>query len=370
LHQASLHLQTNMNKEIPYLKVARVAIITAPLFGLFGAAPVLGFNTMELNTVITRFFVITSVALVIWGVNVGLLSLSNRLNFTGKDWLRYIASAVACIFIFILASQLIPIKRPEMPPELAKMFPRDFPIKGPKPLRILMPLIQAMSINLVIIVLLEIMLLQDRKRKIEEENTKLRMFNLEAKHSQLKQQLHPHFLFNSLSTLRSLIKRSPEEAELYLEKLSEILRFSINSNSQTLVALREELELTTNYLNMQQVRFGSALNFTIEVPPEMKINGKVPVYSIQLLVENAIKHNILTTTQPLHIVIKGDKENKAVVIENNLQTKLHIEEGSGVGLPNLVERYRLLNTEEIKIVKTNDRFIVTIKVMENESSNS
>ncbi len=159
-----------MNKEIPYLKVVRMAIITAPLFGLFGAAPILGFNNIALNTVIIRFLVITSVTLVTWAVNMGLLLLSNRLDFIGKDWVRYITSAVVCVLIFILASQLVPNKPPAPPVELAKIFPKGYPMKGPEPLRILMPLIQAMSINLVIIVLLEMMLLQDKKRKIEETN--------------------------------------------------------------------------------------------------------------------------------------------------------------------------------------------------------
>jgi len=235
---------------------------------------------------------------------------------------------------------------------------------------LLMPLIQTISINLVIIVLLEILVLRDKKRIIEEENSRLRMFNLEAKHSQLKQQLHPHFLFNSLSTLGSLIKRSPQQAEEYLEKLSELLRFSINSDSQTVVGLGDELELTENYLSMQQVRFGNALDFTIDIPHKMKITGKVPIYSVQLLVENAIKHNILTMARPLKIVIKSGKENNTISIENNLQPKIHIEDGSGVGLSNLIERYRLLNNEEINIYRTNEKFMVTIKVFENESCNS
>ena len=226
------------------------------------------------------------------------------------------------------------------------------------------------SINLVIIFLLEILVLKDKKRIVEEENSTLRMFNLEAKHSQLKQQLHPHFLFNSLSTLRSLIKRSPQQAEEYLEKLSELLRFSINSDSHTVIGLDEELELTEIYLKMQQVRFGNALNFIIDIPPEMRGVGKVPIYSVQLLVENAIKHNVLTASQPLEILIIPGKENDSISIENNIQPKLTIEGGRGVGLSNLAERYRLLNNEAINIDRTDDRFIVTIKVINNESRNS
>lgn len=353
-----------MDKEIPYLKAARMALITAPLFGLLGAAPIMDFNKFDLSRITGSFFIVASLTLIIWAINIGLLWWSNRLEFREKDWLRYIASTVICVFAFLLISQLIPMKRPEMPTEFIKNFSKDFPPgEFPRPIRLLMPLIQTMSINLVIIVLLEILVLKDKKRIIEEENSKLRMFNLEAKHSQLKQQLHPHFLFNSLSTLGSLIKRSPQQAEGYLEKLSELLRFSINSDSQTVIGLREELELAENYLNMQQVRFGNALDFTIDISHEMKFTGKVPVYSVQLLIENAIKHNILTTSQPLKIVIKPGKENNTISVENNSQPKLHIEDGSGVGLTNLAERYRLLNNEEINIDRSNGKFIVTIKVL-------
>jgi len=360
-----------MDKEIPYLKAARMALITTLLFGLLGAAPIFDFNKIDLGRITSGFFIITSITLISWAVNIGLLWLSNRLKFSGKDWLRYIISTAVCVLVFLLVTQLIPMRRPEIPAEFIKNVPKDFSMgASPRPMRFLMPLIQTMSINLVIIVLLEILVLRDKKRIIEEENSRLRMFNLEAKHSQLKQQLHPHFLFNSLSTLGSLIKRSPQQAEEYLEKLSELLRFSINSDSQTVVGLGEELELSENYLNMQQVRFGNALHFTIDIPHEMKFTGKVPIYSVQLLVENAIKHNILTTSQPLHIVIKAGKKNGTISIENNLQPKLHIEDGSGVGLSNLAERYRLLNNEEINIDKANDKFIVTIKVLQNESCNN
>jgi two-component system LytT family sensor kinase len=315
-----------MVKEIPYSKAIRMALLTAPLFGLLGAAPILDFNRIELSSVTRRFMIITSLALVTWVINIGLLWLGNRLKLRGKDWLRYILSSAICVLVILLVSQLIPMKSPIIPAEFIKNFPKDPPFADfPRPIRLVMPLLQTIFINIVTIVLLEILVLRDKKRVIEEENSRLRMFNLEAKHSQLKQQLHPHFLFNSLSTLRSLIKRSPQQAEAYLEKLSELLRFSINSDSQALIGLKEELELTETYLNMQKVRFGNALDFTIGIPQEMRSASKLPVYSVQLLVENAIKHNILTTSQPLKIVIKPGKENNTISIENNSQPKLHID---------------------------------------------
>jgi len=349
----------------------RLALITAPLFGLLGAAPILDFSRFDLSIIVWRFFIITSIALIVWGVNILLLWMNDRLKFRGKDWLRYTLSIAICILIFLLVTQLVPMRRPRMTPEFVKNLPKGFPAEGfPRPIRFLMPLIQMMSINLVIIFLQEILVLRDKKRIIEEENSTLRMFNLEARHIQLKQQLHPHFLFNSLSILRSLIKRSPEQAEEYLEKLSGILRSSINSNKQELIPLSEEIELSTNYLHMQQVRFGNALNYHINIPSSMKLYGKVPVYSIQLLVENAIKHNILTTANPLNIFINGNEQNTTITVSNNLQFKTVAEESNGMGLLNLSERYKLQGNEDIIISKTENDFKVTIKVIQCESSNS
>lgn len=355
-----------MYKEIQYLKVVRVALITAPLFGLFGATPVFVFAKIELSRIMMGFLVITSTALFLWSVNIALLWLSNRFDFKGKDWLRYIVSATICVLVmYAVSRQALLTSGEKIPLEL----PKNLPL-GVTPSRtFLLAFLQSQSINIIIIVLMELLLLRERKQQVETENTQLRMANLEAKHSQLKQQLHPHFLFNSLNALRSLIKRSPEQAEEYLVKLSELLRFSINSNSQTLVGLAEELELSTNYLHMQQVRFGRALKFTIDIPYSMQVKGKMPVYSIQLLVENAIKHNVLTITQPLHVGIKGDTQTQTVTVTNNLRPKLNMEESSGLGLSNLAERYRLLNNEQVAISRVNGEFTVTIKVLEYESGN-
>lgn len=241
---------------------------------------------------------------------------------------------------------------------------------GPGPARpFLFPLIQAQSINIIIIFLMELLLLRTRKEEIENENNLLRVANLEAKNSQLKQQLHPHFLFNSLNTLKSLIKRSPDEAEEYLLKLSGLLRYSTDSVTKVLVPLREELELCADYLALQQVRFGDSLRFRINIPEEI-MNKKVPVYSIQLLAENAIKHNITTNSQPLYIEIKGDIQQNTVTVVNNLQLKGNTGDNPGLGLSNLSERYKLMGIDGVAIEKSATNFSVTIKVINDESGSN
>jgi two-component system, LytTR family, sensor kinase len=230
--------------------------------------------------------------------------------------------------------------------------------------------VQAISINIIIIALTELVMLRETKLRVDTENEQLKLFNLEAKNSQLKQQLHPHFLFNSLSTLRSLISRSPDKAEEYLDRLSELLRFSTNNSGQSLVTLKEEAELCTNYLAMQQTRFGDALYFTIDIPERLQQNGKVPVFALQQLAENAIKHNILTKEQPLFISIGVDEKQEWIIIKNNLQPKQSIEYSSGVGLANLSERYRLSGSEDIVIKNNDGNFSVAIKILDDAGSNN
>lgn len=350
-----------MERPMPYKKIIRLALITSPLFGLFGATPALVIGPMDLSRIPVGLILVTTVTLIFWTINILLLRASQSFVPLKINWVRYLVSVVSAgLIVTLIATTLASLGLQPME------IPKDIPLPSamnPKRV-ILFPLIQAESINIITIILIEMVLLQDEKLMIQNENNLLRVANLEAKHDHLKQQLHPHFLFNSLSTLRSLIMRSPEQAAEYLERLSEILRFSINTNTQTLVPLKEELELCTNYLLMQQVRFGNALNYHIDIPVLMQSESRLPVYSIQLLVENAIKHNILTNEKPLHIYISGRHEQQTITVTNNLQPKINQEETNGMGLANLSARYKLLGCANIGISKAKNEFSVTIKALD------
>jgi two-component system, LytTR family, sensor kinase len=232
------------------------------------------------------------------------------------------------------------------------------------------PIMQAQSLNFVVIILLELFLLRNRKQQMENENNQLRMANLQAKNSQLIQQLHPHFLFNSLNSLKTLIRKSPDRAEDYLLKMADLLRYSSKSADKNIVKLKEELNIAKNYLQMQQVRFGETLFFSINVDEELIANGSVPVFSIQLLLENAIKHNIVTMQQPLEISITGDTTQHIIRVSNNLQEKETVFGKAGIGLQNLAERYKLIGLPPPEITKNGGYFSVSIKVLQNESSHS
>ena len=194
------------------------------------------------------------------------------------------------------------------------------------------------------------------------ENAELKMKSLEAQHEKLKNQLHPHFLFNSLTALKSLIRKDPELAEDYVVKLSAFLRFSISHNEQNVVPLEEELKFSLYYLEMQKIRFRNALTYTVDIPDAHLTNASLPVFSLQLALENAIKHNKLTQEQPLSILIRYETPDW-LLVENNIHEKLNADPASGIGLKNLSDRYKLLVEDDIRIDNDSQFFRVYLKII-------
>ncbi|MES2557596.1 MAG: histidine kinase [Bacteroidota bacterium] len=223
------------------------------------------------------------------------------------------------------------------------------------------------AINSIVLLIHNLLLIKDLKNKVELENTELKLKNLEATYEQLKQQIHPHFLFNSLSTLKSLIQRNPKIAEEYLIKLSGFLRSSMDRTKPDLVPLEEELEICRQYLEMQKMRFGDTLNFSIELPSVEANKWYVPFFSILPLLENAIKHNALTVQKPLEISVRSNNEYIEVV--NRKQLRKSVEQGLNSGLNNLKRRYQILSDDEVIIEESEDWFSVKIKLISNENRN-
>lgn len=223
------------------------------------------------------------------------------------------------------------------------------------------------TIIIIIIVHITVSVVQEMtaRTNLELENTLLKMKNTEATYQQLKQQVNPHFLFNSLSMLKTLMRKQPDKAETYLSKLSVFLRKSLENDTMSVITLDEELTFCLNYIDLQKVRFGEALQFSMDIPEEAK-TGLVPVFSVQQLLENAIKHNALTQESPLFISL--NMEGNRLIIRNNIQKKI-ISKSTGIGLTNLSERYKLLSGDDVSIKQENGCFFVSIKVVSHEDCN-
>ncbi|WP_316828933.1 sensor histidine kinase [Pedobacter miscanthi] len=192
------------------------------------------------------------------------------------------------------------------------------------------------------------------------ENERLEQAHLRAQLISLQQQISPHFLFNSLSTLRTMVADQPTRN--YIVQLSNVYRYVLRFNEHYLTALSEELNFINSYLYILNERFEDALYVKVNVAPEC-LHLQLPPMSLQLLVENAIKHNMASPDKPLQIAIfNGD--GHSLTVENNLQKKMSGVERGGTGLKNIIERYKLLAGKDIKISQNSEKFAVIIPLLE------
>ncbi len=376
-----------------FYRLILLSLITTPLFAILGGTPFFRFEFKNLNTFLEGIIFTAVITLLFWIINISLLLLAEKFTILKSIFLRAgISIVLAITFSAIGFSTFMPPRQPlqlrlsgeenrqriiaSQPLNIVGdayklengdsaftvLKPAQFKAKSPKPFFFPM-ILRSLTINLIILTLCELVFLYFRKQEIENENIELKQMNLEAKNSQLKMQLHPHFLFNSLNTLRLLLKKDTDKAEDYLLKLSDILRFSTTSALNNVVEIEDELNLCMAYLQMQKVRFGDMLNFSVTNSALYNAKGKLPVYSLQLLAENAIKHNSFTEEEPLIIYIDYDEMQKEITVRNKVQLKRTMEPTTKTGLKNLDKRYRLLNHTGIYVSNSLGEFRVSIDIL-------
>jgi len=198
------------------------------------------------------------------------------------------------------------------------------------------------------------------------EYERLQAESIQSKYEALKNQIDPHFLFNSLNTLNSLIDISPEKSKDYVRKLSQVFRHALQNKE--VATLKEELDFTQSYCSLMQIRYGEALTFIFDIASEALNRSIVPL-SLQVLIENAVKHNIINRKQPLTVTVSTSDDNNYIMVSNPVQRTKIEEKGEGIGLPNLSERYRLKWHKNIVIRELNNEFSVTIPLIDDESDN-
>ncbi|EDM44681.1 hypothetical protein SCB49_13955 [unidentified eubacterium SCB49] len=181
-----------------------------------------------------------------------------------------------------------------------------------------------------------------------------------AQFDALKNQLDPHFLFNSLNVLTSLIEENPEAATKFTTALSKVYRYVLEQKNKELVTIEEEIKFANLYMSLLKMRFEDSIVFT--TPAILKNpEGKVVPLALQLLLENAVKHNQVTPSKKLHITIT--ESEGAITVTNNLQKKQSLKESSGVGLKNIKQRYALLTSEIVKIEHSEAVFEISIPII-------
>jgi len=214
--------------------------------------------------------------------------------------------------------------------------------------------------TLIIIIFLELLHYFGNWTTALRESAALHRQNIETQLDALKTQVNPHFLFNSLNSLASLIPMQPEAAVVFVHKLAGIYRYLLQTHQRHLVTLQEELHFAEAYLHLLQTRFGPALHHSIQVDPAYH-GYFIPPITLQLLIENAVKHNIIAVDTPMHLSITLSDDQ--LVVHNNLQKKKTPVLSDGVGLVNLMARYQLITAASISIEERADLFIVTLPLI-------
>ena len=221
--------------------------------------------------------------------------------------------------------------------------------------------IQACFLNFIVLLWLYFLMSDHFKMLNKLEHTRLEKSKEEAINKMLRQQIQPHFLFNALATLKSLIKKDAVLAEEYLLRLSDFLRSSIVAGkTEELSSVAAEIKLCENYLDMQKIRFGDALYYRIELSKDLYAR-QLPFFSLQPLVDNAMKHNSFTREEPLCIVIR--EEQGWLLISNKKNIKKTVVESNGSGLKNLIDRYGNYLMDAVIIEDTATEFTVKIKLI-------
>ncbi|WP_298898724.1 2TM domain-containing protein [uncultured Psychroserpens sp.] len=220
-------------------------------------------------------------------------------------------------------------------------------------------------ITLTIVSVFHIIFFYNRYQKNKIKEQKVIAGAASAKFDALKNQLDPHFLFNSLNVLTSLIEENPKNAQKFTTSLSKVYRYVLEQKNKDLITVDEELDFARTYMSLLKMRFEDSIIFEI---PENASNpeSKVVPLSLQLLLENAVKHNMVTTSKPLHIKIF--ETDGMLVVENNLQPKQIVKKSSGVGLENIKQRYNLLSNKTVSINQQANSFAVAIPMLTKQVS--
>lgn len=351
-----------MALEKKYKRVVKIALLTMPFQVFFSRTPLLSDNIpqspppTDLSPVILCLLIALIIAIhfIMWGFNIFSHKYVHRLIRSEKkaSAARYITSYLVAVLSTLGAIAV-----------LAITLGFEFEVDS----EILVPVLSSIAANTIILIILELLLTQYEVVETKTKMEALKMLHLEAKHEKLKQQLNPHFLFNSLNTLKILIKNKPENAEKYLIKLSDFLRFSIAHNEHNLIKIKDELKFATDFLSLQQTRFPEGLHCFVDIPAQVIESGSLPVFSIQLLLENAIKHNSFSNEQPLYINILYN--NGCIAVSNNRQVKTIVGRQTGLGLQNLSRRYKIISGDDITIEETPKHYKVCLKVYNYEDRN-
>jgi len=207
-------------------------------------------------------------------------------------------------------------------------------------------------------------------RRIDKEREELKKAHLQSQLDSLKTQVNPHFLFNSLNTLLSLISVSPARAEAFVLELSSVYRYLLQANEKEMATLEQELKFAHSYFHLLKTRYDEGIELELNVDNKF-MNYVLPSLTLQLLLENAVKHNVISSSNPLKISvytkIQNDTNNVFLIVQNNLQRKTHAVLSNQMGLNNILTKFKLMNREDVLITDSDSCFTVSLPLIKNKT---
>jgi sensor histidine kinase YesM len=318
-------------------QIIKATFVTSLVLSFLVVAPIYIIKKGIQSNFLTLWALICLVTLLSWFINYLLL---NRIK---KQWIRF---AISLVILFIFFRVFLYYFRFT---EIYLNF-NDWTISFARFLIIL-------SINLAVNFYLNLIVLKEKQLILNNNIADLKYANLEANYKLLKDQINPHFIFNSFSTLKSLIKRDPDAAQQYILILADFMRSSIDFNNKS-ITLIEELKLCENYIALQKFSYGAAIQYSTNIL-EQHYNEELPYFAIVSLLENATKHNSFSVQKTLNIKIFSHENY--IVVQNNKQPRVVIYSDK-TGLKNINERCKIFNGNEIQIIDDDVSFTVKIKL--------
>lgn len=220
----------------------------------------------------------------------------------------------------------------------------------------------SLVVTLIVLSIYEATYFYGKWRDTSIEADKLKQENTQAQLEGLKNQVNPHFLFNSLNTLAAIIEENPPLAVNFVQKLAEVYRYVLNMKDKQTIPLHTELECVEAFIFLLKIRYEDHFEVKIKIGEDSQAKH-IPPVALQMLVENAIKHNVISKTHPLHLSIYDDVLGN-LVIENNFQPKEIPGDSTGIGLKNICSRYAYLTERKVIIEKLEGKFIVKLPLLE------
>ncbi|MGN6615554.1 MAG: sensor histidine kinase [Ilyomonas sp.] len=321
--------------------VAKVIFI--PLIGLL-YPNVFGFinNSSSPHDLLIQYTYFIFVSFVVWFSNAKVIEvLKQRTNLDNTTWLKYITiiSAASVISSGVVSFSLL------------KLWPVIYPYNTAPDLVVIQTTGCIIFISLFISIMYETYILKRKRTHALSKIEQLALAKTQAELSALKNQIDPHFIFNSLNTLSFLISSDAKKAKLFNDTLAKVYQYILRNKDCDLVLLREEIEFISNYFYLLKIRFHNTVDMAIEIDDMEAEELLIPPISLQTLVENAIKHNEFSEEKPLLISVAVS--SKFVIVKNRINQKTYPVPTSKIGLSNLDNRYRLITKKNIQVDETN-----------------